>query len=65
MKIILKELKDYQKKGLWLAVVTKKQKMKVVAASPKPETALREAHEAGFLDAALIQSASNYAAWVM
>ena len=61
----LKDLRDYNKPGMWLAVITQKQKMKVVAAAKNPKKALQEAIDSGFGEAALIQSATHYAAWIM
>lgn len=60
---MLKDLYKFRKKGYWLAVVVRRQKIKVVAVSKNPGQALQEARQQGFNNASLMMSASRYAAW--
>ena len=59
----MKDLQDFKKPGLWLAVITRKQKIKVVATAKTPQKALETAQQAGFQDASLMMSSSRYASW--
>lgn len=60
---MLQDITDYQKPGLWLAVVTKDNKLKVATAAKDPQKALEGARQRGFLDASLMRSASRYASF--
>lgn len=59
----MKDLKEFKKPGLWLAVVTRKQRIKVVSTAKNPKKALETAQQAGFQDASLMMSSSRYASW--
>lgn len=61
---MLKDLKKFTRKGLWLAVVNRRNKMKVAASSKNPIKALEKAKEDGYTDASLIKSSERYASWV-
>lgn len=61
---MLKDLKDYQKPGLWLAVVDKNHRLKVAGAAKDPQKALDEARKKGFADASLMKSSLRYASFI-
>lgn len=60
---MLKDINDFSQKGLWLAVVLQRNKMKVAASSKKPEEALEKAKQKGYPDASLIKASKRYASW--
>ena len=59
----MKDLKNFTQPGKWLAVVTRHNKIKIVASSSNPQTALKQANQAGFEEASLMLSAPRYASW--
>lgn len=61
---MLKDLKEFTRKSLWLAVVMRRNKMKVAASSKDPQEALKKAKEKGYAEASLIKSSDRYASWV-
>ncbi len=61
---MLKSLDEFQKIGFWLAVVSKNNTLKVVAAAKKPEKALALAKKKGFKEASLMMSSNRYASWI-
>lgn len=59
----LTPIHQFKKTGFWLAVVLKGKSMYVAASSKEPNVALKNAHQAGYKDAALMRSAKSYGAF--
>lgn len=61
---MLQELNKFNKPGLWLAVITKNNSIKVVASSKSPKESLTKARKKGFKEVSLMMSSERYASWI-
>lgn len=59
----MKDINQFSKPGLWLAVIVKNKTLKVVSAEKSPDKAFKKAKEKGFKQVSMMQSAVRYGSW--
>ncbi|HKZ35659.1 MAG TPA: hypothetical protein VJ242_02995 [Patescibacteria group bacterium] len=59
----MKDLKQFSKPGLWLAVIVKNKTIKVISAEKSPDKALKKAKDKGFKQVSMMRSAHRYGSW--